>query len=456
MARRLPETLPDHEVCIIGLGYVGLTLAVVMADVGFRVTGIEIRDDVVDRLRQGEPHFYEPGLKEKLQRVVTNRTFCFARKIPSDCRATVFVITVGTPLGPDGKPRFDMIEGVASEVSRNLKDGDIVILRSTVMLGITRKLVLPILKASGKKFELAFCPERTLEGKALQELRELPQIVGGLSFQTSVRASQIFQMLTTTVVRVKDLETAEMVKLVDNTHRDVAFAFSNEVARICDLHHMSAYEVIKAGKLGYPRTNLPLPGPVGGPCLSKDPYILAEAMKEFGEEPEITLTARRLNERLPDESIAKLKKVCGSISHFSAKPRIALLGLAFKGRPETDDLRGTMAKPIYEAIKKYYPESDIVAYDPLVSRPEIKNFGPEPTASLEEAFRRSHLILILNNHPTFATMPLETLVKLMAKPSLVYDYWNLFSADDLHFPESAGYIALGSVGKGLLPYGSRA
>ena len=283
----------DRDVCILGLGYVGLTLAVVMADVGFRVTGVEIRQDICDLVKQGHAHFHEPGLEEKLRRVVQNGSLICENRVPANYHGTVFIITVGTPLDDNGLTRMDMIENVATEVSRNIKNGDLVIMRSTVKLGTTRKNILPILKQSKSSFDIAFCPERTLEGRALLELRQLPQIVGGIDNQATLRAAQIFQNLTPTVVKVSNIETAEMIKLVDNAQRDVAFAYANEVARGCDAIGISAAEVIISGKLGYPRTNLPMPGPVGGPCLEKDSYILAESLDEYGILPEITLAARK-------------------------------------------------------------------------------------------------------------------------------------------------------------------
>ncbi len=139
--------------------------------------------------------------------------------------------------------------------------------------------MLPILQEVGVPFEIAFCPERTIEGNALAELRRLPQIVGADKVETAMRATRLFMETTPTVVRVRSIEAAEMVKLIDNTSRDLIFAFSNEIAQACDAVGVSAIEVINAGKLGYPRTNLPLPGPVGGPCLTKDPYILAQSVE---------------------------------------------------------------------------------------------------------------------------------------------------------------------------------
>jgi UDP-N-acetyl-D-mannosaminuronic acid dehydrogenase len=444
----------DRRVCVIGLGYVGLTLAVAMADVGFDVAGVEVNEAVLASLLQGKPHFHEPGLEERLQQVVGSGKLTVSKEIPESWAGGVFIITVGTPLAANGRSRLDMIENASSQVAARLKDGDLVIMRSTVKLGVTRQVVMPILGGTGRNYELAFCPERTLEGKALTELRSLPQIVGGLTYGAGVRASQLFQFLTPTVVRVSDVETAEMIKLIDNAQRDVAFAYANEVARACDAVNISAAEVIRAGKLGYPRTNLPMPGPVGGPCLEKDSHILAEGLMEFGVEPAITLAARRLNERQPAEVVSYLRGLTSRLEQFPADPSIVLMGIAFKGQPATDDLRGTMARPIFEALKSAYPTARFRGYDAVVPAAEMQRFGLKPAESLETAFEGAHLVLILNNHPVFFAMPAARLASRMARPGLIYDFWNCFEASDLHLPEGKGYIALGSHGKAKLPAGA--
>lgn len=439
----------DGSVCILGLGYVGLTLGVAMADAGFKVLGVEIRDVVLEKLAAGEPHFHEPGLKEKLRRVARSGSFRFAKTIPDGFDGSVFIITVGTPLGPSGHVRVEIMEGVSREVAARLKPGDLVIMRSTVKLGTTRRIVAPVLDSAGVPYELAFCPERTLEGRALVELRQLPQIVGGSTYSAAVRASQIFQFLTPTVVRVTDLETAEMIKLIDNAQRDVAFAYANEVAMACDAIGISAAEVIRAGKLGYPRTNLPMPGPVGGPCLEKDSHILAEGLREFGMEPAITMASRRLNERQP-EQVAKHLAATMTAAGAPASPVIALLGIAFKGQPATDDLRGTMARPALEALKQCFPGARLRGYDPVVSDADLRDFGLTPFATLAEAMRDAHLAVILNNHPTFGAMPIHDLAQNMARPALIYDFWNFFNTEDLHLPDGVGYMALGSHGRTVM------
>jgi nucleotide sugar dehydrogenase len=441
------QNFKDHRVCILGLGYVGLTLAVVMADIGFEVVGVEIRDNVRDLLSQGKPHFYEPGLEERLQRVISAGNFTCVKTIPADWCASVYIVTVGTPLDISGYSRLDIVENVSLEVSRHLQNGDLVIMRSTVKLGTTRKIVMPKLAATGKAFELAFCPERTLEGKALIELRQLPQIVGGITLSAAVRASQLFQFISPTVIRVSDIETAEMIKLIDNAQRDVAFAYANEVARACDAIGVSAIEVIQAGNLGYPRTNLPIPGLVGGPCLEKDPHILSEGLSELGVELEITKAARVINERQPRETVEFIQRLAQKSIGFSVHPVITLMGIAFKGKPETDDLRGTMAKPVLYALQKAFPKGFFRGFDPVVSHSEILAFGLAPVDSLEEAFGDASLVLILNNHPIFSAMPVACLAQKMVQPGLIYDYWNCFNSADLHMPEGVTYVALGSHGR---------
>jgi len=443
----LPENFVDHDVCMVGLGYVGLTLAVTMAEVGFRVAGVEVSPIALGCLAKGEPHFFEPGLDHKLKRQMERGTFSVSERIPNDLDVRVYIITVGTPLDRERRTRLDMIENAAREVREHLKAGDLIIVRSTVKLGTTRKVVAPILEEAGVPFDLAFCPERTLEGRALTELRELPQIVGGSDVAAAVRASQLFQCLTPTVVRVGDLETAEMIKLVDNSHRDVMFSYANEVARLCDEAGISVMEVIQSGKLGYGRTNLPLPGPVGGPCLEKDPHILGESFRGTGTFPEITLLCRKLNESLPAEVIDRLAKVTGVTPGFPERPVVTLLGLAFKGWPATDDLRGTMARPILEALKAKYPDATFRGYDPVVAADKVRDFGLDPCGSLKAAMAGCHVAVIANNHPVFAEMPIEDLAEMMARPGFIYDFWNNFTMRDISMPKGTGYMALGYRGR---------
>jgi UDP-N-acetyl-D-mannosaminuronic acid dehydrogenase len=321
-----------------------------------------------------------------------------------------------------------------------------VILRSTVKIGTTRDVVAPILAASGKQFDIAMCPERTLEGKALQELRELPQIVGADDQAVADRAAAVFRRLTKSIVLVSSIETAEIVKLVSNTFRDVQFAFANEVARVCDAFGVSAHEVISSGKLGYNRTNIPLPGLVGGPCLEKDPHILMESARTRGVSLEITAAGRLVNERQPAETVAfisseiKRRKMTGPL-------RINLLGMAFKGQPETSDLRGSMSIKVLDELRKAHPEAEIGLYDPVTPQETLEAEFPglKTFSRFGDAVSGASVVVIGNNHPSLGTISPRTIGEFISPEGFVFDYWNHFS----HLPTSElgdSYFAVGKSG----------
>lgn len=437
----LPASFTDHTVCIVGLGYVGLTLAVAMADTGFRVHGLEKRQDVLDSLALGQPHFWEPRLKEKLARVSARGRFTFSNEPPAELEASVYIITVGTPLDAAGAARLDMAEDATRQVLAHMRDDALVVLRSTVKLGTARGIVKRLLDESGKRYQLAFCPERTLEGRALIELHELPQIIGADDQDTRWRCQQLFGQITPTTVVVSSLEAAELVKLVDNTYRDMSFGFANEIARLCARAGLSAIEVIRAGKLGYPRTNVALPGPVGGPCLEKDPHILVESARQWGVEMPVTLAGRRINEGQPADVAAIAGAWAVRSPGFPTAPRIGLLGLAFKGMPPTDDLRGTMARPIHEALARQFPTATFYGFDAVVDPDDARAyFGFECAPTLEAAFEGADLVVIMNNHPVFRDMDIAALAGRMNRPGIVYDLWNMH--DDVAASMPTGVVAL--------------
>lgn len=441
---RLPETFSDRSVCIFGLGYVGLTLAVCMAEAGFRVHGVEINPTVLEALAAHRAHFAEYGLDDRLATQLAQGRLTVSRTVDEGPACNVFIVTVGTPVDDDKRTRFDAMHTVVGQIAQAMPQNALVILRSTVRVGTTTEIVEPILAASGKAFDLAFCPERTLEGKALAELATLPQVVGGIDDHSTFRASQLFAFITPTIIRVRNAETAEMVKLVNNTQRDLLFAFANEVAGICDALGVSAHEVIQSGNIGYPRSSMPLPGPVGGPCLEKDPYILAEGVERHNFRPTIALTARHWNEQLPTRSVAQLAE---RLSEAGVAPsRIAVMGLAFKGRPETDDLRGTMAIPLITALRDAFPAAEIVGWDPVVAPEAVRSLGIAWVDTATDAARDAHLVIFQNNHPALEKLHLGQLSEAMAAPGLIYDFWNQRGAiDGIELAEGVRYVALGAL-----------
>lgn len=410
----------DSRICIMGMGYVGLTLAAVMSDRGLQVDGIEINRAILDKLQDGTSHFFEQGLDRLLARSMRRGRLRFWPEIPKDRSFDVYIITVGTPLGANGRPRMDMVEAVTRDIAAHMQDDSLVLLRSTVRLGTTLNVVKPLLDATGRRFELAMCPERTTEGNALTELFKLPQIVGGYTPSATVRASNIFRRLTPTIIGVSDVQTAEIIKLLDNSYRDLFFAFGNEVALMCEAIGISAREVISAANMGYERTNIARPGFVGGPCLEKDPHILIDSLKAHQFVPRLVQTGRLLNESLVDHVFnfvaARLPQQQSLV--------ISLLGLAFKGQPDTDDLRGSTALPMIQRIKEKLPHAEIRGHDYVVRAEEIAKLGVTPVSD-EEAFRGAHAVILMNNNRRYATLDIERLATHMAQPGLVFDAWGI-------------------------------
>jgi UDP-N-acetyl-D-mannosaminuronic acid dehydrogenase len=434
----------ENRVCVVGLGYVGLTLATVLAENGFKVTGLEKRQEIVDLINSGQPHFSEVGLHDSLYRVIQSKALVARSSLEESEPNSVYIITVGTPLGADGLARLDMIEAATQQVADTMPDGALVILRSTVKVGTARNVVMPILKASGKSVDIAMCPERTLEGKALIELRELPQIIGADEQAVRDRAARLFRDLTKSIVQVSSLEAAEIVKLVDNTYRDVQFAFANEVARLCECFDVNAYEVISSGKLGYQRTNVPLPGLVGGPCLEKDPHILVQSARNKGIELEITKGARLVNERQPFET---MQFIVSQMSQRGIGPgaKVALLGIAFKGVPATDDLRGSMSVKVMDALRRSRPDVELHLFDPVIEATLLEQQFPDVIAckSLLEAVRGAAVVIIGNNHPALSEYTPAFLCEQMASEGFIYDYWNHFSNSSA--ARNKAYFAVGNV-----------
>lgn len=434
--------MKKENICIIGMGYVGLTLALVLLDDGFVVYGIEKNSKVLKSLKQGIPHFFEKGVDLLLKKYFNDRFFLFP-SIPKNKEIDVFIITVGTPINKKNKnPMLKHLIEATKDVKTNLEDGQLVILRSTVPIGATRELVFPILKRSGKNFYLAFCPERTTEGVALKELKELPQIIGGLNEESVEKAMSVFRRVTPTVVVVASLENAEMNKMLDNAYRDLTFACANEIALIAKKLGLDGYELISAGNLGYPRTNIPVPGFVGGACLEKDPWIFIDAVfKKTGYMPKLIKTAREINENLPSHVARRIEEFLLDKNINIEIAKIFISGFAFKGRPDTDDLRGSPTLDLIDELIKRNIKN-IYGHDFIVSFKEIEKLGVQPV-KIEEGFRDTDVVVFMNNHPFYENLNLENLLMMMKKGGLFFDGWHIYEPQSVKELNHIIYEGLG-------------
>jgi UDP-N-acetyl-D-mannosaminuronic acid dehydrogenase len=427
----------EVDVLVVGLGYVGLTMAAGLAGAGKRVLGHEVQTARVQSLAAGQPPFYEPGLVEAIASLPVGR-LRFTGHLP-DRLPPVTVICVGTPIDPNTKePRLDALTTIATAVGERAREGDLVIVRSTVPVGATRRVVLPAL-AHLRHPRLAFSPERTIQGQALRELRELPQVIGGVDDPSCDAAAMALRDLCPRQVRVSSLEAAEFVKLVNNAHTDVLYGFGNEVALMAEQLGLDAMEVVDAANVDYPRPDLARPGFVGGGCLTKDPYLLLASMPGAVHLPQMVMAARRLNESLPYHLAERL---CGALADDpdGPTPRVVVCGLAYKGYPPTDDVRGSAAQPVIEYLRGR--GFDVVAHDFLVSARAAQELGVE-VVSLDEGFRGARGAIFLTNHPSYRSFDIRSAVATMRHPAVVVDCWGVVD-DQFNFASpGVKYFRLG-------------
>ncbi len=407
---------------MIGLGYVGLTLAVAAAAKGIQVYGVETNTHIKECLKESHAHFYEPGLDQLIRRH-NHKTLHVVEEFPEGIAYDAFIITVGTPLLEGEKtPNFAYIQSALLSVQHVYDGTQLVILRSTVSVGTTRRVVLPFLaKMCGKKEEallVAMCPERTLEGKAVEELMHLPQVISGNNGEALERAQKVFRRMTPCVVEAGSLEEAELIKLYCNTYRDMTFAIGNAFCMAAQEFQVDGDLAITHANYGYARSNIAKPGFVAGPCLEKDAYILINNMPDCASK-EFILSARRFNESLEDLVVGWVQEHAGKPD---GKKTIALSGMAFKGQPETSDLRGSSA--VYIARKLHKAGYRLRLHDFVARREELEALGlGECFEDLGVACTGANLLLVLNNHKNYASLADGSAFSGAAQGFMVVDAW---------------------------------
>jgi len=438
----------SRKISTFGLGYVGLTLSLVLAEIGFKVYGYDISDKVIEKVNRCVAPFHEDGLDAYLHRHVGNNLVPVSELSAVD--ADVYIITVGTPIDPPTKkPRIDHIEMAVASIAPRLKPDDLVVLRSTVPVGTTRNIVLPILSElsglkPGLEYYLAYAPERTVEGRAIPEIREIPQVVGGYDEKSAMLVERLFREVTSTIIDVGSLESAEMVKILNNTFRDVKFGYANEMALICKELGLDMVKIVTAANLGYTRDRIPVPSPgVGGACLTKDPYLLIHSCKDIKCQPEIVRQARVINEFIPrkiaDEVVEEIKQLGKS----REKVKIFVIGFAFKGEPETSDTRGSTTIDLLDHFKENGVNAgSFFGYDPLVPEEDLSELGVTPV-SLGEGFKDADVVAIMNNHKSYKKMDIFSLLSSSKKDCIFVDGWYTFEPKDISRINGIKYIGVG-------------
>ena len=434
--------MPDRDltVCVVGTGHIGLPLAAVLADAGFRVTGYDVNDEFLTRVTTtGRAGYIEEGLDDLLARTLRGRlTLSSTPPAAHD----VYIITVGTPLDPaTGRPTIDKVRQAIAQLAPRFGPDPLVILRSTVTIGTSRGVVLPEMAKHAARFGLAFCPERTIEGKAIAEMKSLPQIVGGVDERSADRAEALFRAITDKIVRVSSLEAAEMIKLMNNTYRDLTFAFANEMALMAERLGLTAAELIGAANLDYARSSIARPGFVGGPCLEKDALILIDSLGRLDFRLGVVQAARETNAALPDQVAGRLLAEIAALGRGPAGARVVISGFAFKGAPATEDVRGSAAMPIMQRLLAAGVE--VWGHDFVTPEKVIADLGAR-ACSLEEGCVGADALLVMNNHAGYGRVDVPAISRSMRAPALVFDSWNLFAAERFASGPAVRYGAIGT------------
>ena len=381
-----------NSICVIGLGYIGLPTASTFANHGVHVTGIDSNLDVVKSLQSGKVHIFEPGLNEVVQRAIQSGNLQISQNIVT---ADVFIIAVPTPFYDGKKADMRFVDAAAESIVPVLRKGNLVVLESTSPPLTTRERVLPILEKSGlkagKDFLLAYSPERVLPGKIMDELIHNSRVIGGIDEASAETGRDLYKIFVEGEIFTTDSTTSEMVKLMENTYRDINIAIANEFSRLADRFGVDVWEAISIANK-HPRVKILNPGPgVGGHCISVDPWFLVE------KAPDITPlinTARNVNDQQPDFVISLVERVMG---HLKSK-KIAVLGLAFK--PDVDDLRESPAVEVAEKLFK--AGAEVVACEPF--KPDFKIDGVTIKASLEEVVKSADAVMFLVGHTQFKSL----------------------------------------------------
>jgi UDP-N-acetyl-D-mannosaminuronic acid dehydrogenase len=410
----LPEKIRSGEavVAVLGLGRVGLPLAIVLARAGLRVVGVDVDEQRVSAINNEVMPFHYPEIEPWLKQVVTAGKLEASRaSADSINKADTVVVTVGTPTGSQYQLDYSQLYSAFGEVAKADLRGKAVIIRSTSVPGTMTSIVLPLLtKKTGLRlgidFALAVCPERILEGQAHREIYELPEIVGTTDDLSAAIAAELFRKINPAKKILFTTPTAaELAKLFINIYRYVNFALANEFAIWAEKYGADAHDIVRVANEGYPRGAIPRPGFAGGPCLSKD-GILLDNNTTFAS---IVSVAWKLNEAVPQHVVSSLLTDLGSL--YGQK--VVVLGLAFKAN--SDDIRLSPSVKLVETLRAY--GADVSVHDPHVTE----------TQSLSEVLQNAEVVILATNHTAFKDLA-RTIDESGCQ--IIYDVWAMFKPED--------------------------
>lgn len=395
------------KISIVGLGYIGLPTAAVLASVGHKVLGIEVNQSIVEVVNRGEIHIVEPELDGLVHAAVhSGRLRAALVAEPSD----VFIIAVPTPFKNDHQPDLRYVEQAARAIAPQLRSGNLVILESTSPVGTTEKLAgwlakersdlrLPTIGSLDADVHVAYCPERVLPGSIVSELVRNDRVVGGLTPRCAEKARHVYETFVRGQCIETDARTAEMTKLTENAFRDVNIAFANELSLICDQLGIDVWELIALANR-HPRVNILNPGPgVGGHCIAVDPWFIVDSVPDAAH---LIRTAREVNDSKPDWVLSKISDAVTQCRRDKEEVVVACLGLSFKAN--IDDLRESPSLYIVEKLVTAKLADKLLVVEPFIEQLPTELACKSVLVSLEEAVEQADIVVLLVDHDPFKSL----------------------------------------------------
>ena len=402
------------SICVVGLGYIGLPTAVMFANHGVKVHGVDVNPAAVKSIQEKQLHIEENGLQMRLNKAVDDG-FLTASTTPEE--ADVFIIAVPSPINPDNTANLEYVRQATASIVPYVKPGNLVILESTVPPKTVENIMLPELVKSGlaigDELFVSHSPERVIPGRVFEELVNNDRIVGGINRKSAEMTKELYEIFVQGAIHLTDATTAELVKVMENTYRDVNIAFANELAKMAEKLDVNIWEAIKFANY-HPRVNVHFPGPgVGGHCIAVDPWFLVEL---GGDTAQIIHLARNTNDSMPSYTAQKTQSILNKAGIAGAT--VAVLGLAFKGN--IDDMRESPSTIVIDELQKL--GLNVISFDPHIT----ENKHVTQTQSLQEATANADIILVLTDHNEFKTIDVS---KVQSKNKLVFDTKNCLDRD---------------------------
>lgn len=411
----------ELQICVIGLGYIGLPTASLLATKGFSVLGVDVNESAVKMINSGKVHIYEPDLDILVKAAVQSGRLKSSTK-PE--KSDIFIIAVPTPFKENHKPDLQYVEAAAKSISPILNPGNLIILESTSPVGTTEKVAewilterddLMVSEEKGKQQQriyVSHCPERVLPGHILKELVDNDRIIGGIDRQSTMKTVEFYRTFVKGKILETNSRTAEMAKLTENSFRDVNIAFANELSVICDQLQINVWELIQLAN-HHPRVNILQPGPgVGGHCIAVDPWFIIDAVPEHTR---LIHAARAVNDDKPKFVIEKIKEKAERLKN----PVISILGLSFKAN--IDDLRESPALHIVQELGRHNVGKLNIVEPHIRSLPDKLRNDNTSLIDLDSAVQASDIVVLLVDHDEF-----KSLDKSVLKEKVVIDTRGIF------------------------------